>query len=569
MDSTGWTTFATRNLAVPLLLLIAAASAVAPVAAAPPNPTRSRAQWPPPMRTGEVAPAAPPKLLQRDCPEYTSWAVDRSHKPLSKGRNMLPMQRPEPDCRMFVVEEVEETINEMRRAIADPDLFRLFENCFPNTLDTAVKWHGLAAQTKDEELTFIVTGDIDAMWLRDSANQLQSYKSLLRANPSRGSLASLFRGAINMQARFIERSPHCNAFRAPPESGTSSNMPVSSDYVWPTPDREVVFECKWELDSLAAFLQLSHEYYEGTGDLSFFGKHGWVNAVEAIMNTTTRLQAGTYAEDGLPNVSPYRFQRQTSTASETLSNSGDGNPVVGGTGLVRSAFRPSDDATIYQLLVPANMMFSRYLASCAEIMARLASDDTPDDVHSRFRRGLARDMSALAKHVRRGIERHAKVRHDVYGEMYAYEIDGSGSHNLMDDANLPSLLSSAMMGFVSKDDPTYLNTRKFIFSKENPYFMHGPVLNGTGGPHIGPGMAWPMSLIVRIITTDDDDEIIATLRQLVESTDGLGLMHESINTFSATMYTRPWFSWANGLFGQMMLDLKNRKPHILQTVYFQ
>ncbi|KAI6357548.1 hypothetical protein MCOR25_007639 [Pyricularia grisea] len=372
-----------------------------------------------------------------------------------------------------------------------------------------------------------------------------------------------------MQARFIEKSPHCNAFRAPPESGISSDMPISLDSVWPIPDQRVVFECKWELDSLAAFLQLSHEYYEGTGDLAFFGKHGWVDAIEAIMNTTTTLQAGTYAEDGLPNASPYRFQRQTSTASETLSNSGDGNPVVGGTGLVRSAFRPSDDAAIYQLLVPANMMFSRYLASCAEIMAKLAEDETPDDVHGRFRRGLARDMSGLARLVRRGIESHAKVRHDVYGEMYAYEIDGSGSHNLMDDANLPSLLSSAMMGFVSKDDPTYLNTRKFIFSKDNPYFMHGPVLNGTGGPHIGPGMAWPMSLIVRIMTTDDDDEIMATLRQLVESTDGLGLMHESINTFSAAMYTRPWFSWANGLFGQMMLDLKDRKPHILKTVYFQ
>ncbi|TLD06613.1 uncharacterized protein PgNI_08613 [Pyricularia grisea] len=550
MDSTRSTTFATRRIAVPFLLVVAAAAAaavVAPVAAAPPNPTRSRAQWPPPMRTGEVAPAAPPRLLQRDCPEFTSWAVDRNHGPLSKGRNMLPMQRPDPDCRTFMVDEVEETIAEMRRAVVDPDLFRLFENCFPNTLDTAVKWHGLAAQTKDEELTFIVTGDIDAMT----------------------SLASLFRGTINMQARFIEKSPHCNAFRAPPESGISSDMPISLDSVWPIPDQRVVFECKWELDSLAAFLQLSHEYYEGTGDLAFFGKHGWVDAIEAIMNTTTTLQAGTYAEDGLPNASPYRFQRQTSTASETLSNSGDGNPVVGGTGLVRSAFRPSDDAAIYQLLVPANMMFSRYLASCAEIMAKLAEDETPDDVHGRFRRGLARDMSGLARLVRRGIESHAKVRHDVYGEMYAYEIDGSGSHNLMDDANLPSLLSSAMMGFVSKDDPTYLNTRKFIFSKDNPYFMHGPVLNGTGGPHIGPGMAWPMSLIVRIMTTDDDDEIMATLRQLVESTDGLGLMHESINTFSAAMYTRPWFSWANGLFGQMMLDLKDRKPHILKTVYFQ
>ncbi|TLS24247.1 hypothetical protein PpBr36_08447 [Pyricularia pennisetigena] len=562
MDKTRSPTFATRRLAVPFLLTIAAASVVAPAAAAPPNPTRSQAHWPPPMRTGEVAPAAPPRLHQRDCPDYTSWAVDRGHRPLSKGRNMLPMQRPEPDCRTFVIDEVEETIAEMRRAVADPDLFRLFENCFPNTLDTAVKWQGLAAQTKLPRNLRV------GRWLRDSANQLQSYKSLLRATPSRGSLASLFRGTINMQARFIEKSPHCNAFRAPPESGISTNMPISSDYVWPIPDKAVVFECKWELDSLAAFLQLSHEYYEGTGDLAFFGKHGWVDAIEAIMNTTTALQAGTYTEEGLTNASPYRFQRQTSTASETLSNSGDGNPVVGGTGLVRSAFRPSDDATIYQLLVPANMMFSRYLASCAEIMARLA-DDTRDYTHGSFRRSLARDMSALAEQVRRGIEKHAKVRHHVYGEMYAYEIDGSGSHNLMDDANLPSLLSSAMMGFVSTDDATYLNTRKFIFSKDNPYFMHGPFLNGTGGPHIGPGMAWPMSLIVRIMTTDDDDEIMATLRQLVESTDGLGLMHEAVNTFSASMYTRPWFSWANGLFGQMMLDLKSRKPHILKTVYFQ
>ncbi|OAA68253.1 hypothetical protein SPI_00448 [Niveomyces insectorum RCEF 264] len=561
------------------------------------------------------------------CPDYASYAFSSRHEPHTGGRYNLPFQRPKPACRRFHAPEVEATINAMRGLVRDPDLFRLFENCFPNTLDTAIAWRGLAEGTTDEELTFITTGDITAMWLRDSANQLQSYKSVLRANASRDSLASLFRGALNLQARYIQGSPHCNAFQAPKEAdmtdsgyGTGGGM----DYVSPPLAYGVVHECKYELDSLAAFLQLSYDYYAATGDVAFFGRSyprvdvdvdsnsnsssdrirsdsvvdhptdgrgGWVRAVEEILTTATEMQAGTYDADGRVRFAPYQFQRHTTTASETLANGGAGSPVKGGTGLVRSAFRPSDDACTYQLFVPANMQLARYLAACAPIVAQLgrmaadrvervdyhamygpssaaAAPPTVDGVpmHQHYAT-LAQRMADFAETIRLGIERHGRVDHPAYGNVYAYEVDGYGSHNLMDDANIPSLLSAALFGYVNRTDPVYQNTRRFVLSADNPYFMHGPVLNATGGPHVGPGMAWPMGLIVKIMTEDDDREILLGLQQLVSSTDGLGLMHEAINSHNEAIWTRQWFSWANGLFGQMMLDLRDRKPHLLATSF--
>ncbi|KAK0709498.1 hypothetical protein B0T26DRAFT_678906 [Lasiosphaeria miniovina] len=524
------------------------------------------------------------------CPDYTSYA-SRRHDPPSTGAYRLPYQRPVPPCRTFNLSEVEETIAAMEKVVKDPDLFRLFENCFPNTLDTAITWKGRAtveaadlelgitSNGTGEELTFITTGDINAMWLRDSANQLQSYKSLLRANGSSSSLASLFRGTINLQARYIQASPHCNAFQAPAEANLTGAFGLGSgaDYVWPTPDATAVFECKYELDSLAAFLQLSHEYYVSTGDAAFFAgagagaeaeaedmvggwsDGGWSDALDAVLNTTAELLAGTYGDDGSVAASPYTFQRSTSTATETLCNGGVGAPVRGGTGLVRSAFRPSDDACTYQLFIPGNMMLSRYLTLCADIVDTLGETE---------KAGM---MRVFADSIRAGIEKYGRVNHRLFGKIYAYEVDGYGSYNVMprayDDANIPSLLSAPMFGYVSRHDPVYQNTRRFILSKENPYFMFGPVINSTGGPHAGPGMAWPMSLIVRILTSDDDDEIVDSLRQILSSTDGLGLIHESINTQSESVWTRQWFSWANGLFGQMMLDLRQRKPHLLALSY--
>ncbi|KAK0628850.1 hypothetical protein B0T17DRAFT_489078 [Bombardia bombarda] len=499
------------------------------------------------------------------CPDYSSYSYQR-HPPFSTGRFELSYQRPDPACRKFNLTEVEETIVSMKETIKDPDLFRLFENCFPNTLDTAIAWKGSAQKgargESQEDLTFITTGDINAMWLRDSANQLQSYKSLLKANTSSSSLASLFRGAINLQSRYILASPHCNAFHAPSEANLSANTPFSSseDYVVPTPEASTVFECKYELDSLAAFLQLSYEYYAGTGDAVFFARHGtWAQAVENILNATTELLAGTYKPDGTVAISPYQFQRFTPTATETLANAGAGSPVAANTGLVRSAFRPSDDACTYQLFIPANMMFSRYLSLCADIMDTLPNNPNLTSTSHRMR--------ALATNIRAGIEKHGRVNHRLHGRIYAYEVDGYGSHNTMDDANIPSLLSAPLSGYVARDDPIYQNTRRFVLSRDNPYFMTGPVINATGGPHVGPGMAWPMALIVRILTSDDDDEIVGSLRQLVASTDGLGLMHESVSTQSESNWTRQWFSWANGLFGQMVLDLRERKPHLLGLSY--
>jgi uncharacterized protein len=259
------------------------------------------------------------------------------------------------------------------------------------------------------------------MWLRDSAHQLQSYASLLKPSSRASSLASLFRGAINLQARYILTSPHCNAFRAPVEANFSSMfVPYGggNDFVVPFPDPEVVFECKYELDSLASFLQLSTTYFTQTNDKNFFSRGNWTNAVEMILKTTTELLEGTYEETGAVAFSPYQFQRSTTTASETLPNAGSGAPVKGGTGMVRSAFRPSDDACVFQLFVPANMMFARYLATSADIM---------DSIDA----ALAERMRTFAASVRAGIERYGRVNHRLFGKVYAYEVDGYGSYRMM------------------------------------------------------------------------------------------------------------------------------------------
>lgn len=276
------------------------------------------------------------------------------------------------------------------------------------------------------------TGDINAMWLRDSANQLQSYKPLLKPDPSPDSLASLFRGAINLQGRYIRQSPHCNAFQPPDEAGLANeyNGGVTTDFVVPRFSRDVVFECKYELDSLAAFLQLSHDYHSRTDDLAFFRDSRWRDTIGVIMDAASALLAGTYASDGSINKSPYMFERKSNKASETMSNDGAGAPVKSNTGLIRSFFRPSDDACTFQLFIPANMMFSRYMAACADIMQEIDPD-------------LATKMSGFADVVRAGVERYGKFKHPEFGEMYAYEVDGYGGRYLM-VSGPPSIIRGVM-----------------------------------------------------------------------------------------------------------------------------
>lgn len=495
------------------------------------------------------------------CPDYLDYSQER-HEPYSSGRFKLSYQRPEPACRTFNSSDVEDVVKRMEKVIKDPDLYRLFQNTYPNTLDTAIKWRGVSADNKDEELTFVITGDINAMWLRDSANQMQSYLPVLKADDSTDSIASLYRGVINLQARYLLTSPYCNSFQAPVESKipAAENSAASDDVVTPPYSNATVFECKYELDSLAAFLEVSANYYGATDDLEFFGKFQWTDAVRAVLDVAKAMQTPTYGPDGKVLTSPYTFTRQTNRATETFPNDGIGSPVGSGTGLIRSGFRPSDDATMFQLFIPANMMFTRYLELTSEIMAKLGK---------KAPQGLADEMKDLAKSLRKSIEKYGIVpvaavasgdeggssdgykreeqgHHPSFETIYAFEVDGFGSSVIMDDANIPSLLSMPFFGYVDVDDPVYQRTRQRVLddageaANYNPYFMRGPVIDAVGGPHQGPGMAWPMASIVRILTSDDEKEITSTLGQIVSSTDGLGLIHESIDTFNATHWTRQW-----------------------------
>ena len=254
------------------------------------------------------------------------------------------------------------------------------------------------------------------MWMRDSSNQLQSYKAIL----DDAEVASLYRGAINLQARYMIQSPYCNAFQPPPESGIPPTFDhgANEDVVKPEYDPEVVFECKYEIDSLAAFFQLSYDYWHATDDIEFFGKFQWKKAVRTILDTAYDLQKGTYDDEGRVVPSPYTFLRESVRATETVANEGHGEPVSGRNGLVRSFFRPSDDSCLYQYLIPGNMMFARYVKATAEIMG------TIDE-------GMAEEMRSLASEIEEGIEKNAIVEHPKFGRIYAYEIDGFGSHNLM------------------------------------------------------------------------------------------------------------------------------------------
>ncbi|KAJ9157525.1 DUF1237-domain-containing protein [Pleurostoma richardsiae] len=524
----------------------------------------------------EVIPAPPAECLGFEAYQRTMPG------PLSEGKRQFPLVRPPPECRKFTVPAIEDYIVRMKEVIKDPDLYRLFENSYPNTLDTMIKWRGYAAEVNettgeeaetDQELAYVITGDIDAMWLRDSASQVYSYLRFLEASDDPGSLASLWRGLINAHARYIRISPYCHSFQPPAESGIrpTHNGAYAHNRPMPPYDPVRVFDCKWELDSLASFLQISAGYYAKTGDLDFFGRYGWVEAVQAAVKAAGAMREGTYDEEGKVLPSAWTFTGWTNRGSETLTNDGLGNPVRSN-GMVRTAFRPSDDATIFQLLVPANMMWAKYLEEASLIMERL-----PGDLPAR----LTAEMREFAVGVRRGIDKDAVVPHREFGDIFAYECDGYGGVNLMDDSNVPSLLAMPLFGYAESSlelpedlrrrdlAQVYRNTRRFALSGANPYFARGPAISAVGGPHLGPGKAWPMAAIVAALTAYEPDaglegeeevreEVGRQLGMVLDSTSGAGVVHESVNSWNEKDFTRSWFGWANGLLGELILKIEER-----------
>lgn len=441
--------------------------------------------------------------------------------------NKFQCQRPAINKRLFTSQAVENEIVRIKKLLTNPKLAWMFENCFPNTLDTTIHFR----INDDKPDTFVYTGDIHAMWLRDSGAQVWPYVQLAN-NDSQ--LQKMLAGVINRQFKCIITDPYANAF---------NDEPIGSEWMSDLTNMiPELHERKWEIDSLCYPIRLAYQYWLTTGDTSIFGDE-WLNAIRAILRTFKEQQR---KED----LGPYKFQRKTEKASDTVMNDGWGNPVKP-IGLIASLFRPSDDATIYQFLIPSNFFAVTSLRKAAEILNKVNNDNN-----------LADECINLANEVYTALKKYATYNHPKYGTIYAYEIDGYGSVNLMDDANVPSLLAMPYLGDININDPIYQNTRRFVWSSDNPYFFKGSAGEGIGGPHVSHvslNMIWPMSIMMRAFTAQNDEEIQQCIQMLLDTDAGTGFIHESFYKDNANKFTREWFAWQNTLFGELILKLVNEK----------
>lgn len=444
----------------------------------------------------------------------------------------FPIVRVTESKRSFKSAAVEATIARMKKVIKDPELAWMFENCFPNTLDTTVHYKPIAGKPD----TFVITGDIDAMWLRDSTAQVWPYMPLLKEDAH---LKDMIAGLIRRQSKCINIDPYANAFYDQPKKSEWSD-----DITKMNP---MLHERKWELDSLCYAIRLAYHYWKITGDAKPFDAE-WVSAMRLVLQTCKEQQRKN-------GQGPYRFGRVTAWSTDTVPGNGYGNPVKPN-GLIANTFRPSDDATIYPFLIPSNFFAVVSFREVAEILEKTGQEAV-----------LAKEFKALATEVENALKKHAVYPHPKYGKIYAFEVDGFGNYLLMDDAGIPGLLSMPYLGAMTVKDPIYANTRKFALSEDNPYFFKGKAGEGLGSPHTLINQIWPMGIIARAITATTDQEIEAQLKLLKTTHNHTGFMHESFDKDDQSKFTRSWFAWVNTLFGELLLKLEKERPHLLAKVY--
>lgn len=443
--------------------------------------------------------------------------------------NSFPIVRIPEARRKFKSPAVESTIERVKSSIGNKELGWMFENCFPNTLDTTVDFEMLDGRPD----TYVITGDIDAMWLRDSSAQVWPYLPLLREDTD---LQHLIAGVINRQTRCILKDPYANAFY-------KSENKVSEWDSDLTDMKPGVHERKWEIDSLCYPIRLAHGYWTATADSSPFNSD-WRDAIALTLQTFKEQQRKT-------GRGPYHFMRKTEIQTDTVPGRGYGNPAKP-VGLIYSMFRPSDDATIFPFLVPSNLFAVISLRQAADMVERLAKDQS-----------LAKECRNLAKEVEQALVNYAVVNHPRAGRVYGYEVDAFGDYYCTDDGNIPSLLSLPYLGAVKTDDPLYRNTRAMLLSDENPYYCQGRAAKGMGGPHVGVDMIWPLGVIVQGLTSNDDAEIKDCLTILQQTHAGTGFIHEAFNKDNPKKFTRAWFAWANTIFGELVLKTFKERPHLL------
>lgn len=391
----------------------------------------------------------------------------------------------------------------------------LARKCFLNTIETTVK-------ELEDGSYFVITGDIPAMWLRDSAAQVRPYVRFAKEDKE---LQKILEGVIEKQVQFVCLDPYANAFNESANGAGHQDDTKLNDHVW---------ERKYEIDSLCAPLYLGYTYWKTTGIDTVFTQ-AYHDMIVAIVETFTTEQDHANSD--------YYFRRYDCAKTDTLPNRGKGRPV-NVTGMTWSGFRPSDDCCKFGYLIPSNMMAVKALEYAAEICRECLQDEE-----------LAQRCQMLAEEIRDGILDYGVVNHPKYGRIYAYETDGYGNYILMDDANSPSLLAMPYLGYCDKEDVLYKNTRKFLLSEDNPYYYKGKLAEGMGSPHTPEGYVWHIGIVMQALTSADREEIKRCLAMLADTHAGTCFMHESFCPDRPEEYTRPWFAWANTLFAELLENL--------------
>lgn len=407
-----------------------------------------------------------------------------------------------------------EIANGYAKRIKDEKLARMFVGCFMSTFETTAKFD------KDGSC-FVITGDIPAMWLRDSSAQVNHYLPFVKSSEEAYAIVS---GLIRRQVGCILTDPYANAFNR--EADNKGHSKDKTDYVSP-----FVWERKYEIDSLCYPVRLAYRFWKETATVTHFTAE-FHRAIDNIVDLWM-------LEQDHKN-SPYFFKRKFCPKSDTLSHKGKGTPVAY-TGMTWSGFRPSDDACEYGYLVPSNMFAAVALSYIIEICESVYGDFI-----------LSEKARKLKEEIEHGIETFAIAYND--GEkLYAYETDGYGNHNMMDDANVPSLLSLPYLGYCSCDDELYKNTRKFILSSDNPYYFEGKSAKGIGSPHTPKNHIWPIALCMQGLTSESKAEIEDIIRTLLTTDADTCFMHESFHKDNPSKFTREWFSWANTFFAELVI----------------
>lgn len=417
---------------------------------------------------------------------------------------------------MEIVDSVKKRIEEYQSKLEKyPKLKRMYKNCYEHTMKTTLK-------RCDDGTYFVLTGDIPAMWLRDSTAQVTHYLPLANDNE----VSEIIEGVIKRQFKYIKIDSYANAFNEYPNS--SGGHPMDR------PENDpMVHERKYEVDSLCYPIRLLYMYWKITGSEEIIKER--LEEIAVIIVNQFRVEQHHFEK------SPYRFFRPNPCVPwDTIHNDGMGNPVAY-TGMTWSGFRPSDDGCQYGYLTASEMFAVVILKYMSEMLDNVCKNKT-----------LACECLSLRKEINEGIRKYCIVDNEKYGKIYACETDGMGNYSMIDDANIPSLLSIPYIGYADIDDEIYQNTRRFLLSRDNEFYFEGKAAKGIGSRHTPKGYVWHMGLVMQGLTAKSSEEKLEMLKMIVNTDAGTGYLHESFYADDPTKYTREWFTWPNSLFAEFI-----------------